>query len=206
MARKSNQIVKVNKVEVVEVLPPEIQLGVVSIEEARIKAIAQRQVAEILASRDDFQPYFLNRRVAQELKKLQSVPEQRSWSLVYEQYGCTHCKTKKRPHSSCGMCGPCKFKWVSRKKAAKLMLSGEKERPIPRKCDGCGRRFPAMTDSKWESVYKKHEISMQHNRKARSCVICAKDFRPVSESQWKYLRREHERGEKHRRALKKETP
>ncbi len=159
MANKSNQLVKASKVEVVEVLPPEVQLGVVSIEEARIKAIAQRQVAEVLASRDDFQPYFQNRRVAQELKKLQSVPEQRSWSLIYEQYGCTHCRTKKRPHASCGMCGPCYTKWLYRKRAAERILSGEKEFPIPRKCDGCGRRFPAMTDTKWESVYEQHEIS-----------------------------------------------
>ena len=211
MASKKEQLVKASKVEVVEVLPPEVQLGVVSIEEARIKAIAQRQVAEVLASRDDFQPYFQNRRVTQELKRIQSVPEQRSWSLVYEQYGCTHCDTKKRPHSSCGMCGPCKFKWVSRKKAAKRILSGEKELPIPRKCDGCGRRFPAMTDTKWESVYEQHEISKHHNRKvlypegtvARSCEICVKDFRPMSDAQWGYVRPKHERGQRHRRALKK---
>jgi len=218
MARKSNQIVKADKVEVVEVLPPEVQLGVVSIEEARIKAIAQRQVAEVLASRDDFQPYFQNRRVAQELKKLQSVPEQRSWALVYEQWGCTHCKTKKRPHSSCGMCGPCKIKWVYRKKAVERELSGEKERPIPRKCDGCGRQFPAMTDAKWELAYEQHEISKHHTRRflygrqsrrslegavARSCSIRRKYFRPMSGPKWEYVRRKHEGGQRHQCALKK---
>ena len=164
MARKSNQLVRAKKVEVVEVLPPEVQLGVVSIEEARIKDIAQRQVAEVLASRDDFQPYFQTRRVAQELKKLQSVPQQRSWSLVYEHWGCTHCRTKKRPHAGCGMCGPCRTKWLYRKKVAERELSGEKERPIPRKCDGCGRQFPPMIDDRWESVYEQHERGQRHRR------------------------------------------
>ena len=214
MASKRNKLVKPKKVEVVEVLPPEIQLGVVSIEEARVKAIAQRQVAEIIASRDEFQPYFLNRRVAQELRKLQSVSERRSWSLVYEQYGCTHCDTKERQHAGCGMCGPCYTKWLYRRRAADRILSGEKERPIPRKCDGCGRRFGAMTDSQWESVYEKHEVSKHYNRKvlyevgavARSCEICVKDFRPMSDAKWKYVRKKHERGERHRHALKeKET-
>ena len=218
MARKINQLVRAKKVEVVEVLPPEIQLGVVSIEEARIKDIAQRQVAEILASRDDFQPYFQDRRVAQELKKLQSVPQQRSWSLVYEQYGCTHCNTKKRTHAGCGMCRPCKTKWLYRKKAAARQLSGEKEIPIPRKCDGCGRRFPAMTDAKWESAYEQHEVSKHHTRRffygrlsrhprkkavERSCSVCHKYFRPMSDEKWKYVCKKHERGERHRRALKK---
>ena len=215
MASKKEQLIKADKVEVVEVLPPDVQLGAVSIEEARIKAIAQRQVAEVLASRDDFQPYFQSRRVAQELKKLQSVPQQRSWALVYEQWGCTHCDTKERPHAGCGMCGPCKTKWLYRKKAAERVLSGEKELPIPRKCDGCGRRFPPMTDDKWESVYEQHEVSKHHNQKvlyskgtvARSCEICVKDFSPMSEETWKYIRKKHERGERHRRALKKgETP
>ncbi len=203
MTSKKEQLVKAEKVEVVEVLPPEIQLGVASIEEARIKAIAQRQVAEVLASRDDFQPYFQNRRVAQELKKLQSVPQQRSWSLVYEHWGCSHCDTKERPHAGCGMCGPCKTKWLYRKKAAERELSGEKERPIPRVCEDCGRRFPPLTDARWEHIRQKHESSMRHKRKARSCVICAKDFRPLSEPQWEYLRREHERGQRHRLVLRK---
>ena len=214
MPDKKNKLAKVEPVEaeLVESLPPELSLPTsLPLMEAELNRRVDIRVAEILARRDDFQPYFQSRRVAQELKRIQSVPEQRSWALVYEQWGCTHCKTKKRPHSSCGMCGPCKIKWVYRKKAAERELSGEKEHPIPRKCDGCGRRFPAMTDTKWESVYEQHEISRHHNRKLlypqgavpRSCAICRKDFRPMSGAQWKYVRQKHERGERHRRALRK---
>ena len=179
--------------------------------EAEVNRLVDIRVAEVLASRDEFQPYFQSRRVAQELKKLQSVPQQRSWSLVYEHWGCSHCDTKERPHAGCGMCRPYYTKWLYRKKAAERELSGEKERPIPRKCDGCGRRFPPMTDDKWESVYEQHEVSKHHNRKAlcpagataRSCDICVKDFRPMSDAQWGYVRKKHERGEIHCRALKK---
>ena len=215
MARRKNQLVKVEPVEaeLVESLPPELSLPTgLSLMEAEVDRRVDIRVAKIMAHRDDFQPYFQSRRVAQELKKLQSVPEQRSWALVYEQWGCTHCRSKKRPHSSCGMCGPCKTTWLYRKKAAERELSGEKEHPIPRKCDGCGRRFPAMTDAKWESVYEQHEVSRHHNRKvlypaegavARACSICAKDFRPMPGPQWEYVRRKHERGERHRRALRK---
>ena len=54
-------------------------------------------------------PYFQSRRVYQEFKRLQSVPEQRKWAVHYDRFGCTRCKTKKRPHSSCGMCLRCKM-------------------------------------------------------------------------------------------------
>ena len=215
MSEEKDKVVRIERVEVelVEALPSEASLPTgLSPMEAELNRRVDIRVAEILARRDDFQPYFQSRRVAQELKRIQSVPEQRSWALVYEQWGCTHCKTKKRPHSSCGMCGPCKIKWVYRKKAAERELSGEKERPTPRKCDGCGRRFPAMTDPKWESVYEQHEISKHHNRKvlypegavARTCSICVKDFSPMPEAQWKYVRRKHERGERHRLTLRKQ--
>ncbi len=179
--------------------------------EAEVNRLVDIRVAEVLASRDDTQPYFQTRRVAQELKRLQSVPEQRIWSLLFERWGCTHCDTKVRPHAGCGQCGRCRAKIAYRKKVIEREQSGEKEFPIPRTCDGCGRRFPAMTDTKWESVYEQHEASRKHNRKAlypkgevtRSCALCVKDFRPMSDAKWKYVRKKHERGERHRRALKK---
>jgi hypothetical protein len=92
------------------VLPPEVRLVALPPAEAKLQALVQEQVAEILARREDliFQPYFQSRRVAQELLKLKSIPERRAWSVRYDRKGCSHCKTKKRPHSSCGMCLPCK--------------------------------------------------------------------------------------------------
>ena len=214
MTDKENQLVKVERaeVELVDPLPPEARLPVgLAHMEAEIQRLAEIKIAEIMAGRDDFQSYFQTRRVAHALKRIQSVPEQRAWSLVYERHGCTHCRTKVRPHASCGMCGPCKTKWLYRKKAAERELSGEKEQPVPRHCDDCGRRFPAMTDAKWESAYEQHKVSKHHTRKVlypqgavpRSCALCRKDFRPMSGAQWEYVRRKHERGQRHRLALRK---
>ncbi len=208
MAPTKNQLVQVEPVKVVEAelvesLPPELSLpaGLPPME-AEINRLVDLRVAKIIARRDDFQPYFQSRRVAQELKRIQSVPEQRLWSIYYERWGCTHCDKKTRPHSSCGMCGPCRFKIGYRRKEIQREQSGEKEHPVPRVCEDCGRRFPPLTDARWEHIRQKHESSMRHKRKARSCVICRKDFRPMSGPQWEYLRREHERGESHRRAMR----
>jgi hypothetical protein len=217
MASKREQLVKVEPVEPIEAelvdsLPPEASLPTgLPTTAAELNRLVDLRVAEALARRDDWQPYFQSRRVAQELKRIQSVPEQRLWSLVYERWGCTHCDTKERPHASCGMCGRCRVKIGCRRETMRREQSGEKEHPAPRACEDCGRRFPPMTDTKWESAYEQHKVSKHHTQKvlypegavARSCEICAKDFRPMSGAQWKYVRRKHERGERHRRALRK---
>ncbi len=215
MTDKKNQLVKVERVEpeLVESLPPELSLPAgLSPMEAEVNRLVDIRVAEALARRDDWQPYFQSRRVAQELRRIQSVPEQRLWSLVYERWGCTHCDTKERPHASCGMCGPCRIKIGCRREAMRREQSGEKEHPVPRVCEDCGRRFPAMTDTKWESVYEQHKISRKHNRKvlhpaegavARSCALCEKYFHPMSRITWNHVRQQHERGYRHRLALRK---
>ncbi len=113
MARKKNQLVRVSRVEV---LPPEVRSVSPPRGEGKLQQYIQHHVAELLARREDgiFQPFFQSRRIYQELKKLQSVPEQRKWSMYFSRYGCLVCKTKKRPHSSCGMCMRCKMLVVQR--------------------------------------------------------------------------------------------
>ena len=111
MAKRRNQLVRVSRVEV---LPPDVRS--VGPSETKLQRYIQHHVAELLAQREDgiFQPFFQSRRIYQELKKLQSVPEQRKWSMYFSRYGCLVCKTKKRPHSSCGMCMRCKMLVVQR--------------------------------------------------------------------------------------------
>ncbi len=106
MAKRRNQLVRVSRVEV---LPPDVRS--VGPSETKLQRYIQHHVAELLAQREDgiFQPFFQSRRIYQELKKLQSVPEQRKWSMYFSRYGCLFCKSKKRPHSSCGMCLRCKM-------------------------------------------------------------------------------------------------
>ncbi len=210
MACRKNQVVKVERVEV---LAPEVQPVVPPAEEAKLQALVQRQVAEALVQRDGmlFEPWFRARRVAEEIRRLQIVSERKKWAAFYIKWGCLRCNSKRHPHNSHGMCLNCNVQIVQRLKEIVRELQGEKERPVPHRCDDCGRRFPAMSADKWESAYEQHKISRHHTRKviyskgavARSCELCCKDFRPMGEAQWSYIRPKHERGHRHRRALRK---
>lgn len=122
MSEEQNKIVKIERVEI---LPPEPTHP-----EAAFDALVQQKVAEALARREDatFQPYFQSRRVAHEIRKMQSVPEQRAWAVHYERYGCTHCGTTKRPHGACGMCSSCYAKISKQKREIEKELSPGGER------------------------------------------------------------------------------
>ncbi len=128
MARRKDQLVKV---EPVEILPPEARpLARMPTNAAEFDRLLERKLAELLARRDDgiIQPYFQSRRVYHEFKRLQSVPEQRKWSVYFCRFGCTRCKTKKRPHSSCGMCLRCKMRVAQQLKSIVKELSKGGER------------------------------------------------------------------------------
>lgn len=77
--------------------------------QAMLKKIVEQQVAEIMANRDDllFQPFLQSRRVADELRRLQTVPELRKWSVYYVRHGCLVCGAKTKSYAGCGMCGAC---------------------------------------------------------------------------------------------------
>ncbi len=51
------------------------------------------------------------------------APDRRFWALHYERHRCTHCRTKKRPHCSCGMCTQCYPKIFGQKRAIEKELS-----------------------------------------------------------------------------------
>ena len=128
MAGTKNQLVKV---EAVEILPPEARLPAsLPTTPAEMNRLMEQKFAELLARRDDgmMHPYFESRRVYQELKRHQSVPEQRKWAVYFSRFGCTRCKTKKRPHSSCGMCLRCKMQVAQQLKSIVKELSKGGER------------------------------------------------------------------------------
>jgi hypothetical protein len=62
-----------------------------------------------------FEPFFQGRAVSTEMKRLQTVPEQRKWHYYFDEFGCLICQQKDRPHVSLGMCTYC-----SRRTAARL--------------------------------------------------------------------------------------
>lgn len=60
------------------------------VDETEPARLVQEKVAEIMAERDAvvMEPFFRSRQIAYELKRLQTVPEQRKWSVHFERYGC----------------------------------------------------------------------------------------------------------------------
>jgi hypothetical protein len=76
----------------------------------------QEAVASIMAERDAlvFEPFFRSRQVAYELKRLQTVPEQRKFRVAFERYGCMICETRERIHAGNGLCTDCRARWFRR--------------------------------------------------------------------------------------------
>jgi len=74
-----------------------------------LEGMVKQKVAEIMADREDFafQPFFNQKKVSAEIRRLQTVPEQRAWSGVFEKHGCIVCHRKDAPHSGCGCCATC---------------------------------------------------------------------------------------------------
>jgi hypothetical protein len=77
--------------------------------ETMLNDLIQRKVAEVLASNQSaiFEPFFQTKSITTQLRKLQSVIEQRKWSFYFEDHGCLICNTTDVPHASLGMCLSC---------------------------------------------------------------------------------------------------
>lgn len=85
-------------------------------------------LAEIKAHPDFLlEPWFRSRRVTCQIRALKSVPEREAWAVVFEKHGCIVCGTKKRSHSSLGMCSPCRARigrWKRNAERPRLDLAG----------------------------------------------------------------------------------
>ena len=79
------------------------------VDRATIEDLVKRQVAETLTKRETgvFEPFFRSRQVAYELRRLQSIPEQRVHAVRYEQGGCMVCTRSDTPYGGLGMCTRC---------------------------------------------------------------------------------------------------
>jgi len=100
---------KAEKPVPVEIIPSPAMRAQTVADMGTIQTLVAKQVAEILAKSDSavFEPFFRSRQVAYELRRLQSVPEQRVHSLRYERFGCMICRGSERPHGGLGMCDKC---------------------------------------------------------------------------------------------------
>jgi hypothetical protein len=95
-----------------------------------IEEMVKQKVAEIMVQQDDlvFQPFFLPKKVSDQIKRLQSVSEQRAWSSVFQKHGCIVCGRKAVAYGSCGCCEQCYRKISVWKKVA--IREADAERPV----------------------------------------------------------------------------
>jgi hypothetical protein len=95
----------------VEILPPASRRDPRSIlvDEKKLLKLVDRRFAQLQARRDEFvfQPFFERKKVSDEIRRLQSVPEQRKWGLYFQRFGCLRCGTRQHIHTNCGMCSRC---------------------------------------------------------------------------------------------------
>ena len=98
-----------SKTRRMEVLPSPQELARVPSMEAEVQRRAVEMAAQIVAQKEQFmfEPFFRSRQVAYELKRLQTVPEQQTWRIYNQRFGCLICETMERIHVGCGMCGRC---------------------------------------------------------------------------------------------------
>ena len=84
----------------IEILPSPSEIAQLPVQRAELDRLVQQKVAEILHARDEFmwEPFFRSRKIAYELKRLQTVSEQRKWSVYYQRFGCFRCETMERVH------------------------------------------------------------------------------------------------------------
>jgi hypothetical protein len=55
----------------------------------------------------ELQPFFGTAEVSYEIKRRQTVPEQKKFTFYFEDWGCMICGSREAGHESCGMCGRC---------------------------------------------------------------------------------------------------
>ena len=102
------------------------------IDKAELDRLVQEKVAEIMAERDAFafEPFFRSRQIAYELKRLQTIPEQRKWTVFFDRFGCMICQTRKLIHIGNGMCNHCYQRvFTALRQIIAEGLTGENARP-----------------------------------------------------------------------------
>jgi hypothetical protein len=98
---------------------------------AQLDAYIEQKMAEIMGAKTDgiFEPFFQSKAIENEIRKRQTVPQQRKWHYYFEEWGCLVCESKDRMHKSLGMCTTC-FGRIKQRLAASLRRA-EAERPEP---------------------------------------------------------------------------
>lgn len=93
-----------------------------------VAEFVEEQVRAAMSQGSDstFQPFFQTREIAYEIKRRQTVTEQKKFGYAYEDWGCLVCGTKERRHQSLWMCSYCYPRMAQR-----LLTSIRKRSPDP---------------------------------------------------------------------------
>ena len=106
---------------------------------AAIEQLVEQKIAEMMGSGDAiFEPFFRTKQIADEIKRLETVPMQRKWTRYFEEYGCLICESKEVPHRSLGMCANCHHRTAMR--LARILGFTEGKLPMNRKWQPDGAR------------------------------------------------------------------
>jgi hypothetical protein len=146
------------------------------IDKAELDRLVQLKVAEIMAERDAFvfEPFFRSRQVAYELKRLQSVPEQRKFSIAFERYGCMSCETRERIHAGNCLCANCHQLWFGR--FAQIIGEGIKGEPAQR-ARGTARAEQLLPENAARDGVHRTWQQRGNKEELQFCAQLAKRFR-----------------------------
>src|ERR1022692_1426555 len=89
----------------VEIVPRDLEFDF----KRMVAQFVEEQVREAMSHKTDsaFQPFFQTREIAREIKRRQTVTEQKKFLYAFEDWGCLVCGTRGRPHRSLWMCSQC---------------------------------------------------------------------------------------------------
>jgi|SRR6185437_2112646 len=96
-----------NTITATQLLPPEPRTP--ESEASLLERLVHKRVAEIMGNREDLllRPFFDIKRVSDEIRRIQTVPERLKWAVYFQRHGCLVCETKSAANARCGMCSTC---------------------------------------------------------------------------------------------------
>src|SRR5579862_6226449 len=100
--------------------------------DTRLRELIEQKLAEMMGGDAGlFEPFFQPKKIADEIKKLQTVPQQRKWHHYFQEWGCLICEKKNRPHMCLGMCQACYPKIAHRLQNIVRLTEGEEQANAP---------------------------------------------------------------------------
>jgi hypothetical protein len=99
---------------------------------SELKDLIEAKIREVLEQRDDFvgEPFFRDSRTAKEIRRLQTVDEQKKWSVYFHRHGCLICDTRERTYAANGMCARCRRRTYERLREILSETKRKDEQPL----------------------------------------------------------------------------